>query len=395
MSHDRFRTIPLLLLLASMGLACERSAPPLSAPQIDTLPGGVVQVRNTESGAWGPGEEWTLRETLRLGTVFGEGPDLFGRIQDMEIDVAGRLWIYEAQAEELRVFDSGGAHLRTMGRPGEGPGEFGNVYALAWASDDRLWVVDRGLGRVSVFDTAGVFIESLRRGNSFFAYPWPGGVDEDGFFYDLESSGGPEGGRYLVRFDSLLQAVDTIQLPQHPDGPQVIQVQSGPGVATYSKPFAGTVGWILTRDGGMWVAITDEYKLLRLSRSGDTLRVVTKLFEPVPVTGEEREEVLRGYRGRGVDLSVFQVPDFKPAIAGLFLDDEENIWVIPVREGDRTGHVAEVFDGSGLYLGEVELPVRLLGALPVVFRDGALATVATDTLDVPFVVRFEIGEGSG
>ena len=381
-----------MALFALQG-ACGDGNPARIGPQFDTLPSGAIQVQNPGIGAWDFGEGWVLRETLRLGTVFGEGPDLFGRVMDLEIDAMGRLWVFDAQAEELRLFAPDGEHLRTVGRAGEGPGEFGNVYALALNPANQLWVVDRGLGRVSIFDTAGVFLEGRRRGNPFFALPWPGGIDRQGFFYDLESKPGPERSRFLVRYDSLLRAVDTIPLPQHPDGPAEIHVRTEGGVSTYSKPFAGTAEWVLTRDGGMWVAITDQYRLLRISRTGDTLRVITKPFDPVSVTREERDQVLDGYGRSGVDLSAFEIPDSKPAIATLFVDDKDRPWVIPVKPGDRTGSVAEVFDSDGVYLGEVQLPVPLFLRNPVVFRDGMLATVTTDSLGVPFVVQFRIQAG--
>jgi hypothetical protein len=382
---------PLLFwLLASSVSACGSQSREPSGSRIDTLPNGVIQVQNSEEGTWGPGEEWRLEETLRLGTLLGDGPEVFGGIRDIEIDRLGRIWIYESQAEEIRVFSADGRHVRTFGRPGEGPGEFGNVYALAWSPDDHLWVVDRGLGRVSIFDTAGVFVTSRRRGNPFFASPWPGGIDERGHFYDLESAPFPERRKFLVRYDSALSPMDTIRLPQHPKGPQTIEIQVEGGITTYSKPFAGSAVWSLTQDGGMWVAITDEYRLLRLSPNGDTLRVVTKPFHPVQVTSEERDRVVDGYRRAGRSLSRSQIPDVKPAVGQVLVDDRGNVWVIPVRPGEDTGRFAEVFDPDGVYLGEVELPVPILVRHPVAFREGVLATVTTDSLEVPFVVRFEI-----
>ena len=73
----------------------------------------------------------------------------------------------------------------------------------------------------------------------FFAYPWPGGIDENGFFYDLESGAGADRKNVLVRYDNDLSALDTIPVPEHPDGSPGIQVAIPGGVATYPKPFGG------------------------------------------------------------------------------------------------------------------------------------------------------------
>jgi hypothetical protein len=204
---------------------------------------------------------------------------------------------------------------------------------------------------------------------------------------------GPEGGDFLVRYDSLLNAVDTLPLPEHPAGPAEIQVPVTGGVATYPKPFAGTTAWALTSDGGMWVAITDQYKLLRLSEDMDTVRVATKPFEPVPVPGEERDEILERFRDLGADLSRFAIPDSKPAIANLFVDDRDFAWVIPVLPGDETGSLAQVFDTLGVFLGEVQIPIRVRFS-PVIIRDETLTAVTTDSLGVPYVVQFQIQKKS-
>ncbi len=289
-------------------VGCVDSSSPGIDPVFDTLPNGVIQVENPPTGLWQAGEGFVLHETLRIGTVHGDGPDLFGWIQDLEVDAAG-------------------------------------------------------------------------------------GIDSEGFFYDLEKSSSPGREEVLVRYDGQFHAVDTIPVPEHPEGSAGIQVPTPRGVATYPKPFAGRAEWALVSDGGMWVAITDQYKLLRLTREGDTLRVVTKPFVPVSVTAEERDERLKGLREVGADLSRFEVPSSKPPIADIFVDDQENAWVIPVLAGDETESIAEVFDSLGVFLGEVQLPLRL-PASPVIIRDQTLTTITIDSLGVPYVVRFKIQDRS-
>lgn len=357
--------------------------------RVDTLPSGVIEIQNPSQGIWGVVEGWELKETLRLGTVYGEGPEVFGRVRDLQLDGFGRIWVLEDQAEEIRVFTSDGDHVRTFGRPGEGPGEFGSATAMVWSPDDHLWVVDRGPRRISIFDTTGTFVSSRRRPNSRSFDPWRGGINDFGFFYDLGYRRlGEED--YLVRFDTLLNALDTIPVPRHPDGPQVVEVGTANSRGWYSIPFSGWAIWTLTPDGGMWVAITDQYKLLRLSAAGDTLRVVTKSFDKLPVTAGEKSEAIESFRSRGLNLSPSQIPDFKPAISHILLDDQSNLWVIPRREEDELDRLAQIFDSSGVYLGEVKLPVPIHGRSWTKIRGGTVVTVTTDSLGVPFVVRMEI-----
>lgn len=380
----------LFLPLAGVLAGCESSSSSGSAVEVDTLPNGAIEIRNPATGLWGPDDAWWVEEVGRIGTVSGEGPELFGYIRDLELDALGRLWVYDGQAREIRVFDPNGDHVRTVGRGGEGPGEFVNVARLLWAPDGRLWTVDQQQGRVSVFDTTGEFVTSHRIEGSHIVFPWPGGIDRFGYFYDVRSEPGTPGENSLVRFDSLLNPLDTLTLPQHPDGPQYFEHVGEDSYTRVGIRFSGSARWVIAGDGGFWVAITDRYQLLRLGPNGDTLRVSWKPFEPLPVRGEEIDaaiERMDWFRGK-IDRSRF--PDFKPAIDRILLDDEGNVWVVPLREGEERGRFVQVFDSTGLYLGEFDLPIQLIGLRPVVIRENSMVAVVTDSLDVPYVARLAI-----
>jgi hypothetical protein len=144
-----------------------------------------VRVHSPASGTWKPGEEWKLIEELRIGSAEAEGPELFGDVAALEVDRAGRIYVLEPQAKEIRVFDARGGHVRTFGRKGGGPGEFEQPAGLMWDPDGRLWVVDQQNARFSVFDTAGTFFTSHHRCGGYSLYPWPGGIDARGRLYDI------------------------------------------------------------------------------------------------------------------------------------------------------------------------------------------------------------------
>lgn len=93
------------------------------AGTVDTLSNGAIRVSNPEQGLWDDGEGWRLVEELRIGSMDGEGPELFGNIIGLEVDPLGRIYVADSQAREIRVFDARGHHVRTFGGRGEEPGE--------------------------------------------------------------------------------------------------------------------------------------------------------------------------------------------------------------------------------------------------------------------------------
>lgn len=68
------------------------------------------------------------------------GPYLFSQIYGLALDTAGRIYLAEAQANEVRVFGPTGVHLYSIGRTGSGPGELKRPCCLAFDPDGRLWV---------------------------------------------------------------------------------------------------------------------------------------------------------------------------------------------------------------------------------------------------------------
>lgn len=143
----------LLPLLAS---GCgERSRGEGWAGVVDTLPTGVVHVRNPRAGVWAADRGWSAVPDLRIGTVASGGPQEFARVADIAVDDGGRLFVVDQVARQIRVFGRDGSSIRTFGTHGPGPGELENPKALDRGSRGRLWIADSGNWRFQLYDTAG------------------------------------------------------------------------------------------------------------------------------------------------------------------------------------------------------------------------------------------------
>ena len=62
----------------------------------------------------------------------------------------GRLAIGNAGTNEVRIYDAGGALLKTAGRPGSGPGEYQNLVGIWAGPADSLMVSDILVRRLTV-----------------------------------------------------------------------------------------------------------------------------------------------------------------------------------------------------------------------------------------------------
>lgn len=381
------------VLLSACG-AGEPSTAAGWAGTIDTLPNGVVIVRNPALGIWGESDAWRIEEELRIGSAEDEGPEMFGNIMALEVDALGRIYVLDGQASEIRVFDVAGTHVRTFGRPGGGPGELNQPVGLAWGRDGNLWVADLRNARYAVFDTAGHYVTSHRRTAGGVSIPWGGGIDAEGRLYDRTFT--PDG-QLLLRYDSLMQPVDTFPLPSydHPNstfthtlsqGGRVMQMRIG-------IPFAPRMVHHVDRHGTLWFGVNDRYRVVGQRLGGDTIRIIEKDFEPVPVSQADREaamESLGFFASQGGQVDPSKFPSTKPAFTELLVDDQGYFWFAPGARNEDEGRVFDVFDPVGRYLGRARSDVRIANLSSMLVRGEHVYGVTRDDLDVPYVVRARI-----
>ncbi len=390
------RSAAILSLLLALGssTACspaESNAATMWSGTMDTLVGGAVSVSNPIDGVWDSRTAWRVVEEVRIGTLEGDGPDMFGSIGSMEVDENGNIYVYERQALELRVFGPNGEHVRTVGREGGGPGEFKQVIGMDWAADGTLWIVDPGNNRISVFDTAGTYVTSHRTIGNYIISPWPGGFDTTGAFYNygIDTEADAEEQLVMVRYDDNMEPADTFQVPRYDAGDAYFDLRTKNSFWRMSIPFMPGMQWQLSRTGDIWFGVTGDYRLFKTNLTGDTLRVVSREYQPVAVTEADIEQSLERFddflrEGGKVDRS--RIPGVKPAFRTLFLDDANRLWVMPMTSNDNEGRLLDVFDSEGRYLGRVELPFVMERYPTPLFRNGRIYAVTRDDLDVPYVV---------
>lgn len=206
---------------------------------------------------------WTLapQPLLRIGTLAGDSTQELYRVRGAGFLRGGRLAVAVDGSHELRVYDSTGALLRTVGRAGGGPGEFRFLRAMWVPGGDSLAAYDGRLRRLTVFDDTGAVVRSSLYAG--IADSLHGGVLNEiagllangravGFASD---TGGPYSGLRrptgsLLVFDGTGQVVAR---PGRAAGPEVffgkpVSTPQGPMVPFSTSPFARTVLLAVGRD---------------------------------------------------------------------------------------------------------------------------------------------------
>jgi 6-bladed beta-propeller protein len=380
------RFVSLALVVVVAGCGSEQRTLARWRGNIDTLPNGIVRVTNPAEGIWKEKHSWRIREDLRIGRSKGPAPDVFSSVTALGVSPSGHIAVVDGPTQELRLFDSNGKHIRTLGRRGFGPAEFQRAHGLVWDRLGRLWVVDPANGRYTVFDSTGTFLFERTRHVFGVVYPWQGAFANDGYFYDVVGQIETDGRRAFIYFrvDTLGAIVDSLpKLEFRPKSPLELPTALFDLVPRLTFRFDPA--------GFIWTGGTDEYKIVKQNLTGDTLRIITRSFDPVHLTEQERDSLGRELAVAPAEFAKATIPETKPAFNRIFLQDSGFLFIQPMTIAESSGRVFDVFDTDGRYFGRASADVKFMTfpAPPIFTRDHVYGVVA-DSLGVQYVVRARI-----
>ncbi|MYA11306.1 MAG: hypothetical protein F4087_13550 [Gemmatimonadetes bacterium] len=365
---------------------------------------GVEIVRNADE----PLRRGELVQPARR--VFGseeEGPELFGRVGTTRLHANGSLWITDAQAQEIRVFDPGsGAHLFTIGGRGDGPGEFRRSDFLGFDGEGSAYVYDHEHRRLSVYASSGEFLRSHLLPSTLGISPLPQHVTRAGTLFGQISRGPME--RMPARGSTVRDTVRTWTMPLDGTAPALVSktlgalfyFHDGESVAV---PFSGGSPRGFRDDrvyaiDGVGEASYSVYGPAGLERRVEIDRPPRRIDDRAVAMfreGMRRSPVPESQRRIYEEhLSDMPIPDARRHWDGMLFTDQGEVWLrrtgdaVEATAGDPAdAHVWDVFDAGGIFIGHMRLPANVW--LEQVIGQTALTT-ARDDLDRETVAIHDI-----
>ena len=386
----RLTLFPLLLA------ACGPDKLKLATATFDTLPNGAVSVMSPGPTAWADTNGWKLVEVQELGTDEGDSVE-FNQPGVTALDGEGRLYVTDEKPALIRVFDRQGRQVRTIGREGAGPGEFRVAFIAIHGSN--LVVHDPQLSRTSVFDTSGTFLRSWASQCCWWTSIV---VDRQGRAYIPGMSPQDSGPRYY-RYPLDGSTVDTLQVWPGPQPKMWTFRTKNMGMAT-TVPFTPDQVVRVNPGGGFFVGMTNRYQIIESSTGRDTTRIFGRAWAAPPLSDHRRQAAVDsairslGKMTGGADVkktvNLGDLPTGAPAWTDIGVDGRGDRWVIVDPGEDSTHTWFDVFDSTGVYLGQVVGPPGLEG-YRMSWSGDQLAAYLEDREGNPMIVRYEIRRGPG
>lgn len=285
----------------------------------------------------------------------------------------GRIAVANGGSHEVRIFDSTGNWLQTIGRRGAGPGEFESLGGLYVGRGDTLRTYDFSLLRVSVFSPEGEFQRGVRMGTDGGGGTLRlQGVLGNGSLVastqkpiDMNSEPGVRRDTStLILFDADGTLLES--LGQFPGGEAWIS-RTGRRVSVQNRPF-GKELFVIARDSSIYVGSADGPELSILKGDGSVERVIRWSAPARAVT----PEIIDTYVATTIDqvdedrralytemLRSAPFPSEMPAYADVLVGSDGSVWVGRyVARGQGERKIFDVFDSSGAPLGSFAMPLR-------------------------------------
>ncbi len=382
---------------------------------IDTI-GDTIVVRTLSGSVWGGVA--TLVPEASIGELEGPEEYLFGSISSIAVDDDRSVYVLDGQAQHVRVFDSDGTYVRTLGGPGEGPTEFTRAEAIALLPDGRLVVRDAGIKQIKVFGPGPDDVDQWPYSTSgTMSYTnTPLYTDAHGRTFQTDPGGWtPPDGRDPDRIIVLGPDgthLDTLPVPWGDYGEPMVEWEG----MSFAVPFSPFGHWAVAPGGHLIAAFSADYRI-DLARDDGVLRIERNAEPPRVPEGESsyyRDAITEQYRAQipGWRWQGPSIPDHKPFFEDLTAGRNGRIWVTleteaspvdnpnydPERPGDspvrwRSELRYDVFEADGTYLGTVDPPDGYASRPTPVFDGDLVWAASRDELGVPRLVRFRIEVG--
>ena len=373
---------------------------------IDTV-AGVELVHNA-----GAPPSWTLIEILTLGSAGGTeaaADDEFGRVSTVIADDSGYVYVADANATEIRVFDAGGTLVRRIGRRGSGPAEYQELQSIGWLGD-TLAVLDPGNARLGLFLKSGEWLDhrpylplygdgirlhSTGLGELYMPFFMPS-ASRSGLVYLQQTRSGP--GDTITSDVALPGSAAVDELRERQRSLYVICRHSGGrGISSYSATLAPQSIVMPAPAQSRAVAWSSQYRISFLKGAGDTVRVVDRDLAVRAITDEDwlmeeqkYLEFLDTFTDETCEPRSLPRPDQRRIILSISFDDSGRMWV---ERETTSGRAFDAFDGAGRLLGTVASPDRL-DRVPPFIRGDRMYLVVTDSLEVEYVKGYAIRAGA-
>lgn len=366
------------------GLACGLVLG-ISCGKQETAWNGTIETKDGATIVHNPKEPIYKEPVLKLTEdleIKGSGEieeQMFQSINTMDVDEEGNMYILDEQAGNIKIFDSSGSFRKTIGRKGQGPGEFGMPISLFLTKQNQIIVNDMGQRKIQYFDKEGNYLKEFSIADKFL------------FFGPMVTSNGD----LIVTYTIPQEKPVTVLQKLNPAFESILTFTSlpldpPPALNIFVARSLSSLRWAVTyNDEIIWADMKNpEYKLRILDTDGKLKRIITREYDPISITTDDKDRLMEQTFGDNPAQDQWDVrfPECYPPFSGFSFDDFGRLFVKRYEKvKNEEGGLYDIFDSEGKYIARMRLKMN-----PMIWKKGHMYTIEDDEDGFKVVKRYKV-----
>lgn len=327
---------------------------------------GVTTVKNPKQPRYAS-DVFSLVEELAITEADGGDECIFSQVRGIDADESGRIYILDFNESHVYIFDSDGTYIKTFGRKGQGPGELDMPMTIKIIDRNKVAVGNFSKGMI-FYDLEGNFIREI---NTVKSGARGVEIDSDYNLYGVLIVPEEEDPRFeFIKFD-----LEMNRLCSFGSSPLPTARKEG------FNPFGGALRYAIRRDNFVISGDPQTYEINVYGPSGNLIRKISKEYDPVEITQEEKDRVMERM---SPDIKV-SIPKYHNPYSWFMTDDEGRIFVQTNEQVEEGSYFYDIFDPEGKCLAKIPLKMR-----PYLIKKNKLYTVESDEEGFLTVKRYRI-----
>jgi hypothetical protein len=328
---------------------------------------GVTVVKNPKEPVYTE-DICIVDEELTIGKAEGSKEYMLSGVIDIAADNSGNIYAADRKENCIRVFDTNGRYVRTIGRSGQGPGEFdGRITRIRITPQNELMAYDWRAFKLTFFSFDGNYlrtvllkgVQALRISRNTKGNYLVGTIEFQGQYGTNTFRSSME----VREHDSDFTIIKTLVKDKFRDANMPLHPEMLARIPSSDLIVCG---------------FTDSYEFQIMDSEGEIVRKVLKEYDPIEISDDEK--VKRGLAGEK------NVPKYFPAFQDFSMDEEGRFFVQTFeRQADGIKFLYDVFDTDGKYVAKIPL-----NALPQYWKKRKMYTIEEDVDGYQHIKRYNI-----